>query len=122
METSTKARLEWIDTLRGLAMLFVIFSHAIVDGVPNRSIYYVVTGPIMLPLFLRFPDTFSMIGQAIKKLFTKIYFLNLSYRGWHFLLFGQRCFSYRSGSRAISQRGCFGCFLVALYGFCQHAL
>lgn len=41
----------WVDTLRGLAIFFVIFGHALSDEAPNSILYYVVTSPIKIPLF-----------------------------------------------------------------------
>lgn len=42
-----KARKEWIDFLRGVAILLVVIGHLI----PNEELYFVITSPIKMPLF-----------------------------------------------------------------------
>ena len=44
---TTRERKLWIDALRALAMLFVIFGHQVGNYIP----YYVFTSPIKIPLF-----------------------------------------------------------------------
>lgn len=47
VSTSYKGRKIWIDGLRGLAMVFVLYGHLVNDW----STYYVFTSPIKIPLF-----------------------------------------------------------------------
>ena len=73
-------RKEWIDGLRAMAMLFVIFGHQISGFTP----FYVFTGPIMIPLF------FMITGYVFKDSNTSIpgFFRNLFFRliiPWFFL-------------------------------------
>ncbi len=47
MHTTNRGRLQWIDFLRGLAMLFVIWGHI----APDERIFMLGTGPVKIPLF-----------------------------------------------------------------------
>ena len=46
--TGSRKREGWVDGLRAVAVLFVIFGHQI----PGNTIYYVFTSPIKIPLLL----------------------------------------------------------------------
>ncbi len=56
LRENTKPRLEWIDLLRGLAMLLVIWGH--VDR--TDRLFFVITGPFKMPLF------FAITGYLFK--------------------------------------------------------
>ena len=49
-------RKQWVDSLRGLAMIFVLFGHS----VPRWNEYFVFTSPIKIPLF------FAITGYVFK--------------------------------------------------------
>ena len=57
----TKNREDWIDALRALAMIFVIYGH-LLKKTELSYIYYVFTSPIKLPLFL------SISGYLFKEI------------------------------------------------------
>ncbi len=47
IQQSKSKRLDWIDALRAIAIILVVFGHQI----PNRITYFVFTSPIKMPLF-----------------------------------------------------------------------
>lgn len=51
MTEQAKVRKEWIDVLRALAVIFVIYGHQLEKG-DHTFIYYVFTSPVKIPLFL----------------------------------------------------------------------
>lgn len=51
-KASISGRREWIDALRGLAMIFVVCVHLVSKKVYGWEIYNVITGPIMITMFL----------------------------------------------------------------------
>ncbi len=78
--SETKQRKLWIDALRGLAMIFVIFGHRC----PGFIGYFVFTSPIKIPLF------FAITGYVFNPRGgdTKIFFKNLFFKiiiPWIFL-------------------------------------
>lgn len=46
-ESGTKKRIEWIDALKAVALIFVIFGHILLKG----STFFVITSPVKIPLF-----------------------------------------------------------------------
>lgn len=68
-ETQTGTRKAWIDVLRALAMLFVMYGHIIA---PDKA-YYVFTSPIKIPLFFAisgyvFNDRKGNVGEFLLRL------------------------------------------------------
>lgn len=72
---SEGTRLEWIDGLRALAMIFVVMVHAS-NGLNGWWIYNVFVGPIMMPLF------FTISGYLFNDRSgnQKIFFINITRR------------------------------------------
>ena len=77
-----RKRKYWIDALRGLAMVFVIFGH----HCPEFNEYFVITSPIKIPLFFaitgyvfneRNGDTKSFLKNLFWKLIIPWLFLSL---------------------------------------------
>ncbi len=69
METATKKRIEWIDALRALAMVLVIYGHR----VPEWSGYFVFTSPIKIPLFFAITGyVFTGADKSVKDFFVKL--------------------------------------------------
>ena len=67
-----KPRKEWIDCLRGLAMIFVVLVHASI-GLNHRDWYNVFIGPIMLPLFFAISGyLFSVKNISAIKFYKKL--------------------------------------------------
>lgn len=63
-----ESRMKWLDMLKGMAACFVVLSHISV----GQTWYYVVTGPIMLPLF------FIVTGYTFNKNRTPLEFLRVN--------------------------------------------
>ena len=70
MELSAeKKRIDWVDALRALAMVFVIYGHR----VPEWSGYFVFTSPIKIPLFFAITGyVFSGANGDVKVFFRKL--------------------------------------------------
>lgn len=63
----------WIDSLRGLAMLMVVYGHSVQGWTP----YFVVTSPIKMPLFFVITAFLFNTRQGNSKLFYKNIFFRL---------------------------------------------
>ena len=66
-------RKAWVDGLRALAMLFVIFGHQVHGMTP----YYVFTSPIKIPLFFMITGYVFNDGRTSSRDFFKNLFLKL---------------------------------------------
>ena len=65
-----KYRKYWIDAMRGLAMLFVIFGH----HCPEFTEYFVITSPIKIPLFFAITGyVFNSRDGDVKGFFTNLF-------------------------------------------------
>ncbi|MDO4803449.1 MAG: acyltransferase [Lachnospiraceae bacterium] len=68
--TNKNSRLEWVDVLRGIAMLLVLWGH--VDRVDRP--FFVVTGPFKMPLFFAITGyLFKDRGGDCKLFFTRLF-------------------------------------------------
>lgn len=73
MESSSgRERKEWIDILRAMAIIFVIYGHALNDD-GNVYIYYVFTSPIKIPLFFTISGYLFKSSRGFKEFFTRIF-------------------------------------------------
>ena len=71
--TDSRKREEWVDGLRAVAVLFVIFGHQI----PGNTIYYVFTSPIKIPLLFMitgyvFNDARTSIVEFLRYLLRRL--------------------------------------------------
>lgn len=65
------SRKGWVDALRGLAILLVMYGHCI-DNMPG---YFILTSPVKMPMFFAISGyvfTISGLGDFVKKLFRKV--------------------------------------------------
>ena len=46
-ESGINKRIDWLDALKAIALIFVVFGHILLEG----SEYFVVTSPVKIPLF-----------------------------------------------------------------------
>lgn len=74
MQKTNNKRILWLDALRGIAMLFVIFGHQC----KGFTEYYVFTSPIKIPLFFAitgfvFNDRDGNIRKFFRNLFLKLF-------------------------------------------------
>ncbi len=68
---TTKKRLLWLDSLRGLAMLLVLYGHLI----PNQTIYFTFTSPVKIPLFLIISGyVFNKVKESPLSFLKKLFF------------------------------------------------
>ena len=65
--TKDSKRKQWVDELRGIAMLLVLYGHLIQGSTP----YFTFTSPIKLPLFLQLQDMCSTVLMPINVSFGK---------------------------------------------------
>ena len=81
------SRIEWVDSLKGLGMLFVILSHTAIDHETNRLLY-----AFHMPLFffisglLFRPDRYPRLDTLVKKRFTTLLIPYASYAVGSYLL------------------------------------
>lgn len=46
-ESGANKRIEWVDALKAIALIFVVFGHILLEG----SAFFVITSPVKIPLF-----------------------------------------------------------------------
>lgn len=71
MAEHPKVRKEWIDVLRALAIIFVIYGH-LLEKDDHSFIYYVFTSPVKIPLFFAISGYLYKDGIPFKDFIKKI--------------------------------------------------
>lgn len=67
-----QGRKEWIDVLRALAIIFVIYGH-VLNNEEYAYIYYVFTSPIKIPLFFAISGYLFKDNRGFKEFFVRVF-------------------------------------------------
>lgn len=71
-ESNGRERKEWLDVLRALAIIFVIYGH-VLNNTGNSYIFYVFTSPIKIPLFFAISGYLFRNDRDFKEFMVKIF-------------------------------------------------